>query len=320
MSLGGSMTDCMISDNVASYAGGGVYLGRSIMERCTIVGNSAPSGGGILAVPAGYPFGGDVTVIDCIITGNEADQGGGIRSEFALSYQLFLTESTVSGNHALEGGGIYVSSQVYFPPSIVISTNSIVWGNCANGNDGDEVALADTLSSIQFTCSAIDPTGIEGDGSVQYLGPQVFSDPQFCDPENCHRAPTIAGDYGLGLSSPCLPQNSPCGSLIGALGLGCSPVGLPDDTNRERPLLAVFPNPFSTLLNMDFSVPVGTSPTVRIFDVAGHMVQELNLEAESGTAIWDGTDRSKRKVGLGVYFIQLRAGSNSKTVRVVRVP
>lgn len=322
--LSGTMTDCMISDNVASNAGGGVYLGRSTMERCTIIGNSAPNGGGIHAVPLGSSsFGVGVTVIDCIITGNEADQGGGIRTALSLPHQLSLTGSTVSGNHALEGGGIYILARFLFnfPPSIVISTNSIVWGNCVNGPGGGQVVLADTLSSIQFTCSAIDTTGIEGDGTVQYLGPQVFTDPQFCDPKLCQHAPSTEGDYRLIPGSPCLPASSPCGSLIGALGVGCSTTtGLPDDSTRERPLLTVFPNPFSSFLNMNFSIPPGVPAEVRIFDVAGRMIRELPLDDQARAAVWDGTDRSNRKVGIGVYFLQLRAGPHVQTVRVVRIP
>ena len=43
-------------------------------------------------------------------------------------------------------------------------------------------------------------------------------DPQFCDVD--------AGDFQLAESSPCAPGNSPCGSLIGAFGLGCGPVSI----------------------------------------------------------------------------------------------
>ncbi len=45
----------------------------------------------------------------------------------------------------------------------------------------------------------------------------VYSAPNFCDPW-----PTgEGGDYTLAANSPCLPENSPSGELIGALGVGC---------------------------------------------------------------------------------------------------
>ncbi len=49
----------------------------------------------------------------------------------------------------------------------------------------------------------------------------VYTDPLFCGPVDCGQ--TTEGDWWLNSDSPCIPEHSPCGHLIGALGLGCGP-------------------------------------------------------------------------------------------------
>jgi hypothetical protein len=48
-----------------------------------------------------------------------------------------------------------------------------------------------------------------------------YGDPLFCAPAPCEESPTTNGMYSLMAESPCLPEHSPCGELIGALGVGC---------------------------------------------------------------------------------------------------
>ena len=83
------------------------------------------------------------------------------------------------------------------------------------------VKLFITEAQLAFICSAVDSAGITGDGTLSYLGPQIFSDPLFCDPSTCDAAPTMDGDYSLSATSPCREENSPCGDQIGSLGQGC---------------------------------------------------------------------------------------------------
>lgn len=79
---------------------------------------------------------------------------------------------------------------------------------------------------------------------MEYPGPQVFADPLFCvegvrrggseEPgrggaPNVQPVPgsspnvqaSLTMDYTLDDNSPCVPENSPCGELIGARGVGC---------------------------------------------------------------------------------------------------
>jgi CSLREA domain-containing protein len=104
-----------VSDNVAEYGGGGLYLlGRSELTDCVISGNRVErddaegSGGGIRAQDA------TVIVTNCVISnnsvtsGNSLGRGGGIYSEGSYS-NVTVTNSLVTGNSADRGGGVATS-------------------------------------------------------------------------------------------------------------------------------------------------------------------------------------------------------------------
>jgi hypothetical protein len=61
-----------------------------------------------------------------------------------------------------------------------------------------------------------DKYGIDGNFS---------EDPLFCLEDNTEEP------YSLHEGSPCLPENSPCGALVGAFGLGCGPVTSVEDVS-----------------------------------------------------------------------------------------
>ncbi|UCG61780.1 MAG: right-handed parallel beta-helix repeat-containing protein [Candidatus Zixiibacteriota bacterium] len=53
----------------------------------------------------------------------------------------------------------------------------------------------------------------------------ISEDPLFCDP--------AAGDFTLSGSSPCLPENNDCGTLMGAFGIGCDCCLISGDVDRS---------------------------------------------------------------------------------------
>ena len=62
----------------------------------------------------------------------------------------------------------------------------------------------------------------------------VDQDPFFCGSVPASMAPTTEGDYTLAAGSPCLPEASPCDSLIGALGFGCAVVSVLPPPEEEK--------------------------------------------------------------------------------------
>jgi hypothetical protein len=84
---GGTMNDCTLSGNSASYGGGGAAW--STLNNCTLSGNFVNSDGG--------------GAVGCTLTANSAEEGGG------ASYST-LNNCTLTGNSAGQvGGGTYYS-------------------------------------------------------------------------------------------------------------------------------------------------------------------------------------------------------------------
>ena len=116
-----TMTDCIISDNVAIDDGGGIYnhIGNLTLINCIVSNNVAynDNGGGIYNDST-------LTLINCTVSGNwnSDDHGGGIYNDGTLT----LTNCTISGNDATKfGGGIYNYG------GSVTMTCTIVYGNTA---------------------------------------------------------------------------------------------------------------------------------------------------------------------------------------------
>ncbi len=199
-----TITDCKVIDCMTTSSGGGggicLLAFDGVLERCSIVECSSAYGGGGLAFSVGTG-----EVIDCLITGNLAVDGGGVF--FAGASPNRLVGCTVAGNLGTHGGGIRAL------PGIELE-RCIVWGNCA-WLDGDEIFCGQG----EFRCCAIDSSGIYCATTASYDPDCVFTDPLFCQPWPCGWTPH--GDWSLDAASPCLPEHSPCGELIGALGEGC---------------------------------------------------------------------------------------------------
>jgi len=318
----GRLEGCSLVNNTSSGHGGGAFLyGKTSVTGSMIAGNTAQSGGGVAGW--GWDFE-EATLTGTLITGNAATEGGGVHvtDEVGGDVILILSSCTVSGNRADSGGGIYVGpfAGVAGQHDRLVAEQTILFGNCAAGI-GHELAFADTAGIATVTCSNLDTLGVEGPGDLILSGPQALQNPEFCTPVQCTVAPSIGGSYELAASSPNLPAHNACGVLIGARGEGCTIVEIPEEEPPAvvSPGLAVSRNPFRGQLAIRYDVPDGTEPVLRIYDVRGALVQDIPLAGSSGVATWDGRDRSGGTTPAGVYFLQLVAGGDHRSLRVVRL-
>jgi hypothetical protein len=83
------------------------------------------------------------------------------------------------------------------------------------------------------------------------------------------------------------------------------------------------PNPFNPATTIRFDLPQASPVRVRVYDMAGRLVQTLVdgavLEAGSHDVMWRGDDASGRHVAAGTYFCRMEAGVFSGTQRMTLV-
>ncbi len=201
-----AIVDCRIEHCRSQLEGGGLYtlVYDGLVERCVFFDNYALStGGGI------YCEYGQEQIRDCTFMENGSLEGGGLY--LTGGSQKRLVGCTVAGNYSYGGGGGGISSTTH-----LILERCIVWDNCSTG-DGDEI----WCGYADFHCSDIDRAGVESNVEVTYDPNCIDTDPMFCAGLAC--GALGQGDWTLQESSPCLPQFSPCGELIGSLDAGCAP-------------------------------------------------------------------------------------------------
>jgi len=73
-----------------------------------------------------------------------------------------------------------------------------------------------------------------------------------------------------------------------------------------------YPNPFNPETTIQFDLATDSYVSLRIYDTAGQVVRTLmqgSMTPGSYSPLWDGLNDSGARVGSGVYFYELRAGS-----------
>ena len=83
------------------------------------------------------------------------------------------------------------------------------------------------------------------------------------------------------------------------------------------------PNPFNSRATISYDLPNQSHVTLRIFDLAGRLVDVL-VEGEvqpagPHTATWTGRDLQGRAMPSGTYFYRLEAGGYVETKRMTLI-
>ena len=79
------------------------------------------------------------------------------------------------------------------------------------------------------------------------------------------------------------------------------------------------PNPARGATGIRLSLPAAQHAQVRVFDLAGRLVQTLHdgmLETGDHTFTWEGRGSHLRRADPGVYFIRVQAEGAERTTRV----
>ena len=157
----------VIKDNMvpnSSAIGGGICIagsGISTLESCSITGNTAWLGGGVIF----HEEEGTRTLSNCSVTNNTAYNGGGVHINYAVST---LEDCTITGNTATSasGGGIYIyeSNSITLLGTMTVTDNTAEVGSDSSTNNnmylrnGKTVALSDSSGKTLSTDSNIGVT------------------------------------------------------------------------------------------------------------------------------------------------------------------
>jgi hypothetical protein len=95
--------------------------------------------------------------------------------------------------------------------------------------------------------------------------------------------------------------------------------GVVQETRRTL-LAGAFPNPARTTVRFRFTLARGGDVDLRVFDVAGRIVQRhqvAKLPAGENSLTWNGLGRDGMRAAAGVYFVELRADGIRQARRFV---
>ncbi len=207
---GPAMTDCTFENNGATYGGGAlsfidIFDFVSLID-CRFIGNSSSSGGAI-EISEGSP-----AIDGCLFAGNIASGGGGAIMVWDWAFATPILSSTFVMNAGSTGSAISANNNSQIPI-----------GNCifAFNIGGAAIACANGGVATLSCCDVFGNVGGDWVGCLagqDTLNDNFSANPLFCDAEEF--------DLTLHVVSPCLPESSPCGELVGALGLGCGVTGV----------------------------------------------------------------------------------------------
>lgn len=82
---------------------------------------------------------------------------------------------------------------------------------------------------------------------------------------------------------------------------------------------APWPNPAPAEVRVMVEVPSGQMLFLRVYDVRGRLVRQLDVGPGRQLAVWDGLRRDGSRAAAGVYFLRLSGAASPTTRRVVLV-
>jgi predicted outer membrane repeat protein len=237
-----TITDAVFTQNDA-LSGGGILIDNSTATLTNVVfsDNSAYIGGGLMCSEWSSP-----TLTNVEFYDNEAYlAGGGIMCSYGSS--PVITDATFAGNSAMMFFGGAIGCQITTSPLVVNATfvdNSAMAGGSVASSDGSSPTLENCVIAFgtqgaavmcdgdsDATLTCCDVYGNAGGNWVDCIADQYgvngnFSeDPLFCYDDSPDQP------YSLHEGSPCLPENSPCGELVGVFGEGCGPISPVESTS-----------------------------------------------------------------------------------------
>lgn len=173
MNTSAIIENCTVRNNQASTAGGGINFGlangstNSVqIKDCIVENNKAGMHGGGIHATMWKNRMGFITIEDCIVSRNECTgQGGGIR---CLSYDGFVSVSRchISYNQGGQGGGVMLGTETMI-------SDSLIYGNEAVSDSGGGIRRGGPGGGPVINCTVVSNTSAIAAGGVH--SPGVFN-------------------------------------------------------------------------------------------------------------------------------------------------
>ncbi len=296
----------------------GLWNADILIQSCVFHDNYSGYGGAVFSYSHADPV-----ISNCLFYDNHADFGGALCYWSQSSGKLI--NNTIVDNMALDGGGLYF--YLFSNPEII---NNIIWGNTASGYGNQAYFAENNIPGFYYNTIQEGSSGFGGNFIGHYLF-NIEDDPAF---ETSPELPP----YMISSESPCmdagtpdtsawyypqyLPEKCLCGNprIDGpCIDMGAYEqlsVGIPQVDISGKIALKVSPNPFNTVLNIDFSTDHQAVVTIEVFNAMGKKVDQIaNSGFSAGDHILSWQNPALPK---GLYFIRLKTDTGSFTQKVVK--
>ncbi|MBJ7428420.1 MAG: T9SS type A sorting domain-containing protein, partial [Bacteroidia bacterium] len=94
-------------------------------------------------------------------------------------------------------------------------------------------------------------------------------------------------------------------------------IGVLMDGVQENLETSIYPNPFSSNLNISISTNYNAKTEVQIIDINGKLVYTENINTMIGSSIY--TISNLDKIPTGMYFVKITQGAESRVVKLAKV-
>ncbi len=133
------------------------------------------------------------------------------------------------------------------------------------------------------------------------------------------RTEGLAGVMIWEISQDLIGQNQPLMDVVGAqmITTGVAVESRPNTIPTGFVLYDNYPNPFNPSTTIEFSVPVASHVTIRVFDVLGREVATLLNEHRNAGTGSVRFDAEQHNIASGVYFYRIQGGSFVQTKKMI---
>lgn len=132
------------------------------------------------------------------------------------------------------------------------------------------------------------------------------------------------GTWRIHVSGGLVPEGPQTFAVVANARRAQNSAGLEETESTVRPgisELANYPNPFQPQTTIRFRLEETAAVSIDVFDASGRVVRELvaaeNRPAGTHFVTWDGNDGDGERLPGGVYFYQVRAGSEEQARKVL---